>query len=140
MRFLTDMSSQSSAFRIKLVVLDYLLVLIQNVPMQSGDLKNSSVTRLGITKIITWTVDSKASMEVRQSCQTILVLLNHLNSKEFVDIIDTLEQDVHKTAIKMISTYPRRPSTTSEDFTLVGLDSWNTWIVGKDWSATVFDI
>ena len=115
--------------RVIAAVLNYLLVLAQ-VNMKPNDLKNSSSSRLGLTKIINWCMDGKTP-DIRKSSQQVLVVLNQLNEQEFSAMVDTLDQflrvstsflflrlivtaDAHiaaqETVIKLINGFPRRPS------------------------------
>ena len=118
---------RSAPVKIRLALLDYLTALIRGVPLHAEDVKNSTTTRLGITKIIIWSGSGgKFPLELRQASQKILVLLNQLNCREFVEILDTLEEEYRTTAIKMINTYPRRPSAGSIEE--VGHEEYTFWL------------
>lgn len=89
MRFITD-ERQTPNVRVIAAVLNYLTVLAQ-VNMKPNDLKNSSSSRLGLTKIINWCMDGKTP-DIRKSSQQVLVVLRQLNEQEFSAMVDTLDQ------------------------------------------------
>ncbi|GAU88266.1 hypothetical protein RvY_01004 [Ramazzottius varieornatus] len=107
MRFITD-ERQTPNVRVIAAVLNYLTVLAQ-VNMKPNDLKNSSSSRLGLTKIINWCMDGKTP-DIRKSSQQVLVVLRQLNEQEFSAMVDTLDQFLRETVIKLVNGYPRRPS------------------------------
>ncbi|OQV21693.1 CLIP-associating protein 1 [Hypsibius exemplaris] len=113
MRFISELPHTAPA-RTKLAALDFLTALINGVPLPGDDLKSSSVTRLGITKVITWCSDGK-SEDLRQSSQRVLVLLNQLNCEGFVGIINSIDRQLRDEAIRMVNAYPRRPSAGSQE-------------------------
>lgn len=91
-RFITD-QTQTPNVRVKEAILNYLTALVQT-NMQPSDLKNSSSSRLGLTKIINWTMDGRTP-EIRKNSQRVLLALKELNPEEFQLIIDTLDEYSH---------------------------------------------
>ncbi|XP_055338975.1 CLIP-associating protein 1-A-like [Paramacrobiotus metropolitanus] len=114
-RYITD-QTQTPNVRVKAAVLNFLTKLIQNC-MQSSDLKNSSSSRLGVTRIINWTIDGKTP-EIRQKSQQVLHALRQLNEDEFMQMVNTLDEYLREAAMKLINGYPRRPSGLLDDVTL----------------------
>lgn len=107
MRCLTDHNLPKN----KPAILDYFIILVQNFELHVEDFRNASLTRLGISRLVNWVYDPKNSEDVRQKSQLALVLLNEINCKEFVAVLESLgDQDLYDKGVKLISCHPKRPS------------------------------
>ncbi|OQV21602.1 CLIP-associating protein 2 [Hypsibius exemplaris] len=115
-RFITD-QNQTPNVRVKAAVLTYMITLVQN-HMRPEDLRNSSASRLGLTRIINWSLDGKIP-EIRKNAQQVLIVLRQLNEHEFSALLDTLDEYLRDSANKLMNGYNRRPSGLSDEFAAV---------------------
>lgn len=100
LKFVND-SLQTPNLRVKAAYLGYLTALIQH-NMEPADFKNTSAVRLGVTRIVNWTLDAKTA-EVRRGAQAVLVALHELNKGEFTSMLALMDEFLRNTALKTIS-------------------------------------
>ena len=75
--------------------------------MGPNDFKNTSAVRIGVTKLVNWTLDGK-STELRKASQSVIIALHHLNSGEFTSMLALMDEYLRDTALKTISGTSRR--------------------------------
>ena len=84
LKFVND-SLQTPNLKVKAAYLAYLTALIQT-NMVATDFKNTSAVRLGVTRLVNWTLDAK-TVEVRRGAQAVLIALHELNKGEFTSTL-----------------------------------------------------
>ncbi|GAU88268.1 hypothetical protein RvY_01005-2 [Ramazzottius varieornatus] len=105
LKFVND-SLQTPNLKVKVAFLNYLVTLITS-NMGPNDFKNTSAVRIGVTKLVNWTLDGK-STELRRASQSVIIALHHLNSGEFTAMLALMDEYLRDTALKTISGPTRR--------------------------------
>ncbi|XP_055352799.1 CLIP-associating protein 1-like [Paramacrobiotus metropolitanus] len=115
LRFISDPATGPSCTnKTKAAVLGYAVALIEEKVVQPGDVHNSSITRLGVMRAISWSLEGKTP-EVRRLAQQLLVLLHQLNHAELEAVMSELDEQLQDAGMKLISIYPRRASGVLAD-------------------------
>ncbi|KAG5842215.1 hypothetical protein ANANG_G00175290 [Anguilla anguilla] len=110
MRFTVD-QTQTPNLKVKAAILKYIETL--TMQMEPTDFVNSSETLLAISRIITWTTESKSS-DVRKAAQSVLISLFQLNTPEFTMLLGSLPKAFQDQATKLLQNHLRNTGNTAQ--------------------------
>ncbi|KAJ8334822.1 hypothetical protein SKAU_G00404610 [Synaphobranchus kaupii] len=110
MRFTVD-QTQTPNLKVKAAILKYIETLA--VQMEPADFVNSSETLLAISRIITWTTESKSS-DVRKAAQSVVISLFQLNTPEFTMLLGSLPKAFQDQATKLLQNHLRNSGNTAQ--------------------------
>ncbi|KAJ8273018.1 hypothetical protein GJAV_G00096450 [Gymnothorax javanicus] len=110
MRFTVD-QTQTPNLKVKAAILKYIETLIMQ--MEPTDFVNSSETLLAISRIITWTTESK-SPDVRKAAQSVVISLFQLNTPEFTMLLGSLPKAFQDQATKLLQNHLRNTGNTAQ--------------------------
>ncbi|XP_055338977.1 CLIP-associating protein 1-like isoform X2 [Paramacrobiotus metropolitanus] len=105
LKFIND-SLQTPNTKVKMAFLTYLTNLIR-CNMVASDFKNTSAVRIGVTKLVNWSLDAKTP-ELRRAAQNVLIALHELNAGEFTSMLALMDEFLRDTALKVISGPPKK--------------------------------
>jgi CLIP-associating protein 1/2 len=88
-----------SLLQAKVAVLNYLHGLV--LAMDPGDFQNTSETRIGVSRIITWTTEPK-SVDVRKAAQAVVIALFNLNTAEFSMVLSGLPKPFQVSGVHLV--------------------------------------
>jgi len=100
-RYIVD-QTQRPSLKVKIALLQYLLEL--TALMQPSEITNSSDTRLGISRIITWTTEPK-SPDIRKYAEQLLIAIFEKNAGQFTMMIRILPKTFQDGAMKVLQGY-----------------------------------
>ncbi|XP_066921217.1 CLIP-associating protein 1-like isoform X3 [Clytia hemisphaerica] len=107
-KYITD-KTQTPSLNMKLSLLQYTRGLI--ALMDANDFTNSAVTRLAITRVITWMSEPK-SADVRKESANVIVALFQLNPSEFSMVLSSLPNSIQEGATRAINIEIKNPNGT----------------------------
>ena len=102
-KYITD-KTQTPSLNMKLSLLQYTRGLI--ALMDANDFTNSAVTRLAITRVITWISEPK-SADIRKESANVIVALFQLNPSEFSMVLSSLPNSIQVHSIRVIASTQR---------------------------------
>ncbi|CAL1546836.1 unnamed protein product [Lymnaea stagnalis] len=110
-KFIQDQANGPN-LKIRVSVLNYLHSLIRS--MDPSDFVNTMDARLGVTKVISWTVEPR-NADLRKAAQTVLVDLFNLNPAEFSLLLSELPKTFQDGATRVLHTHIRAASDGTTD-------------------------
>ncbi|XP_061111089.1 CLIP-associating protein 2 [Conger conger] len=131
MRFTVD-QTQTPNLKVKAAILKYIETL--TMQMEPPDFVNSSETLLAISRIITWTTESK-SPDVRKAAQSVLISLFQLNTPEFTMLLGSLPKAFQDQATKLLQNHLRNTGNTAQASMGSPLTSRHTPRSPASWSS-----